>query len=583
MKKLLRFPLTLLLLLVSTVSFAQVALEDFSSTPDSLHVKTSLQLNRIIKAHLFDTETYDDAIVYTNALLEKAQDTNSHLDIIRTYHYYSLIALSNGAYETSLAYATKGLNLAQARGYKGQILCFFYRSIARAYFFMGDYENSLKYAIKELKIARELQDYDREAFILNNIGLIKLDTGDKKDALKVLNLSLKLCDSLEKEKPERALAGRINSLLALGTNYIAFKKYDTAMHIYDKVYDLTEKDFPNQHTYLLSGYANIYTKLKEYDKAFQYLETTAKAADSLNLNDLIPHLHYIKGQVHYGMKAYDKAIFELKKVDSVITLGKSNSIELQNSYPILAKSYDALGNYEKAKENYEKFVALNEKNDDRKLDVISTIYELYDIDLLESQIKDLTQESNDQKEMLSSTKIIIIILILLILFLFGYFRYKSYQNQKRFEALLNKSTSVKKLKPVSKPKKIDRKKLIPEEKAQELLQKLEKLEQQQVFLDQNCTIAWLAKKMGTNASYASIIINDYRQKKFPEYLSELRIDYATERLKEDSRFRSYTIKSIAKDVGYKSSEAFSKSFKKINGIYPSYFIKKLTEQAQNAA
>ena len=39
--------------------------------------------------------------------------------------------------------------------------------------------------------------------------------------------------------------------------------------------------------------------------------------------------------------------------------------------------------------------------------------------------------------------------------------------------------------------------------------------------------------------------------------------------------RKYTIKAIAAECGYKNAESFSKAFYKINGIYPSYYIKKI--------
>jgi len=37
----------------------------------------------------------------------------------------------------------------------------------------------------------------------------------------------------------------------------------------------------------------------------------------------------------------------------------------------------------------------------------------------------------------------------------------------------------------------------------------------------------------------------------------------------------YTIKALASESGFNTTEAFSKSFYKKTGIYPSYFIKEL--------
>lgn len=581
MKKPLRFLLALTFLLFSFTSFAQ--LKDFSNIPDSLKVKSSGELHKIIKSQIIDSTLYKPSIVYVNTLLERAERENSLMDIVRANNYLFHISKSIGDYKGSIEYIDTAIEIAEQHNFKDFILSILYRNKGNAHFLLNEYDEALKFYFKDYDIVKEQGNYDVELSVIYNIALVKLDSGDKKDAKKIILSNLKAYDSLQKLGIGDYKEAKAKTLNGLGRTYTDFRKYDSAHIIYDESYELSKDKYLVQVAYTLAGKGNVYSLEKKFEEALPYLESSTKLSDSLHLKDLIPYIYLHKGRTYYGLKKYTKAISYLNKIDSLVNANEFKSYEIQEYYALLANAYDQLGNDEKSKENFKKFISVDTKNDDEKIDIVSTIYEDFNLKNLKTKIEKLSQESDDQKQMLGSTKVIIFFLILIILFLFGFFQYRARQNQKRFEALLNKPTSVKKLKTVSKAKKIDRKKLIPEEKAQELLQKLQKLEKQEVFLDQNCTIAWLAKKMGTNASYASIIINDFRQKKFPEYLSELRIDYATERLKEDSKFRSYTIKSIAKDVGYKSSEAFSKSFKKINGIYPSYFIKKLNQQAQNAA
>ncbi|WP_046755024.1 helix-turn-helix domain-containing protein, partial [Kordia jejudonensis] len=52
---------------------------------------------------------------------------------------------------------------------------------------------------------------------------------------------------------------------------------------------------------------------------------------------------------------------------------------------------------------------------------------------------------------------------------------------------------------------------------------------------------------------------------------------ALEKLKEDKLFRSYDIKSIASELGFKSPDSFSRAFKNKTGIYPSYYIKNINK------
>ncbi len=71
------------------------------------------------------------------------------------------------------------------------------------------------------------------------------------------------------------------------------------------------------------------------------------------------------------------------------------------------------------------------------------------------------------------------------------------------------------------------------------------------------------------------MINAHHQKNFNTYINDLRINYAILKLKEDTRFRSYSIQSISEDIGYKSPDSFTKYFKKRTGLLPSVYIKKL--------
>ena len=49
-------------------------------------------------------------------------------------------------------------------------------------------------------------------------------------------------------------------------------------------------------------------------------------------------------------------------------------------------------------------------------------------------------------------------------------------------------------------------------------------------------------------------------------------------MQEDKLFRSYTIKAISDEVGFNTTQSFTKAFYKRTGIYPSFFIKSLNKQ-----
>ncbi len=116
---------------------------------------------------------------------------------------------------------------------------------------------------------------------------------------------------------------------------------------------------------------------------------------------------------------------------------------------------------------------------------------------------------------------------------------------------------------------------IPKEIEKSILQGLDKFEVELKFLDKSISSKGIATLLGTNTSYLSFVINSHKKKNFSKYISDLRIDYSIKRLTEDKKFRLYSIKAIANEIGFKSQEAFSKAFYKKIGVYPSEFISKI--------
>jgi AraC-like DNA-binding protein len=110
-----------------------------------------------------------------------------------------------------------------------------------------------------------------------------------------------------------------------------------------------------------------------------------------------------------------------------------------------------------------------------------------------------------------------------------------------------------------------------------ILLKLEEFEKSMRYTNSDYTSVMLAKELKTNSSYLSKTINDYKKQNIPSYLKELRVNLAINRLKNESKFRTYTIQAIAEEVGFKTAQSFSTAFYKKTGIKPSYFIKQLAK------
>ena len=164
------------------------------------------------------------------------------------------------------------------------------------------------------------------------------------------------------------------------------------------------------------------------------------------------------------------------------------------------------------------------------------------------------------------------LIFVLILSFAAIYRYKETQNKKNFEKLLA-NTASKEVSVAAIPK--NNTNGISEKITAEILEKLSVFETKEMYLKKDSSLNQVASKLKTNPKYLSKTINTYKKKTFSNYIRDLRMEYVIGRLKSDKKFRAYTIQAIAKEIGYKSTEPFSKAFKTKTGLYPSYFIKQL--------
>lgn len=116
---------------------------------------------------------------------------------------------------------------------------------------------------------------------------------------------------------------------------------------------------------------------------------------------------------------------------------------------------------------------------------------------------------------------------------------------------------------------------IPEEIVEGILKGLEKFEANKEYCSQNVTLSSLASELHTNTNYLSKVINHYKELSFSNYINTLRINNIIEQLEEKPIIRKFTIKAIALEAGFSSSDSFSKAFFKLKDMNPSEYIKKL--------
>lgn len=111
-----------------------------------------------------------------------------------------------------------------------------------------------------------------------------------------------------------------------------------------------------------------------------------------------------------------------------------------------------------------------------------------------------------------------------------------------------------------------------------LLDKLSRWEDANKFLERNMTVNKMAASFQTNPKYIAEIIRHYRNKRFTQYVNDLRIDYVVELLKAENKFRKYTNEALAGEGGFGSTQIFTRAFKQRIKISPTTFISELESQ-----
>jgi len=449
--------------------------------------------------------------------------------------------------------------------------------IGRAYFFQGIWGKAIDIYNEALRIAEKTNDRKFQQKLLVQIGYIRSTIGDHDQALRLQKRSLELLknsdfDSIYKES-------------TLGANYyflsrtFANKKQKDSARFYIDLALLTVEqpiDSCTRKAYLRTK-AEIDILHKDFDAAENNLKKAMLLCRPLEkIDSLVFYGNY--GQLYLAKKEYKKAQVYLREGLDIYKVKEEEEGFMLDHYKLLAKAYKHNGEIEKSNFYLEKYIFTTEEFI-KIQDTINQSFKRQEIQNFKAELDAITEEKNEKETYLNylflgASLIILILLILLLRF----YRNKK-QNEARFEVLMQKVNAANKPDEITdtKDEVLEEKTTtdVPAETKLSILEGLKKLEEKEYYLKQECNSYNVARKINTNTSYLSKVINSHFDKNFNTYINDLRINYAILRLKNDVIFRSYSIQSIAEELGYKSADSFSKYFKQNTGLNPSFYIKEI--------
>lgn len=443
--------------------------------------------------------------------------------------------------------------------------------LGNSYAAVGETKTALAFYSKSELIASQenLQFY--KAVIPVLIGAMNYSAGDYKKALLNYKKGLnRLQTTTEIDERNRNFNSAI-TITSISDTYIKLKNIDSAKLVLKKA---IKQGLDTLNNFIRIGFysqnAKILIEEKKYSEALNKIKQLSILSHKHDPNSGNYYYYKELTAAYTGLKKYDSAIAVMEK-GIEIGLTKTKEFYLVDDYKTLAKTYKKSGNIKKSNEYFEKYVLNQTALEKNKKNIINSFHN--------KELSSLESEKENQKK---TTKYLMItsssIILLLVLYLLRLSSRKK-KDSDRFIKLINKINSLEQQQKI-----IDTKDKILEEKLSidinketfnEILAGLHKIEEQHYYLKQECNSYNIARKIKTNTSYLSKVINTHYQKNFNTYINDLRINYVLLKLKKDSKFRAYAVQSISEEIGYKSTDSFTKYFRKRTGLLPSVYIKKL--------
>mgnify|MGYP003630870111 CR=1 FL=1 len=426
-------------------------------------------------------------------------------------------------------------------------------------------------------------DSETDFSLKSNFNHLNISWGDTNQGIKDLRDQQDYIKSTSFEKTQEFLAWVDIREEYLSSNYYSiaegfYRLNDfTSANLYLDSVQLygTKYNFPETIDNYNGLKGAILYKQGEYQEALSY--ANAYLNNSIENDDYgISRSSVIKGLTLWGMGNKELAIVSLSKADSLYQQTQDEFEELGDGYKTLIAYYKELGDKDKQLEYLNKLLLFDEEITANYLEIAPAITRSYTIPELLSEKESVIEALNLSNEHINNKKTVYYILLMVASGLIGYFIIQRIIFKRRFDRIkkrleLSESPTSKKKRNKGTQELFD----LDAKQIERIAKGLERFELEKGYINTRLSLKSLATSMDTNSSYLSKYINAIKGVNFSRYVNTLRIHAIVEVLQVNSKIRSYTIDAIAEEAGFSNTRSFSNHFKRVTGINPSYFLKKL--------
>jgi len=396
-------------------------------------------------------------------------------------------------------------------------------AIGNLYYCFCNTKKALEYFERALEIYSKDMKSWHYARVLNHIGLVCEVEGKTNKAFDAYQEALKI--SLE-NKDSLLLSAIYHNL---GILYFNSGDLNKAQECYCISMKYSNKEESGETAILYLNLARLYLKKDDYKRVKKYMYNAERICRKSGIQYLLPAIFFNYYLFYEKTGVMDKSFFYYKKFTEA-----------------------------------EKEILSSEKQ--LRVNNIRTDFLISEKD---RKIRKLYLKRKDLNSITGQYKITITILLGTIIIGFVILYYFINDQKEETLDLLKKS---KKDKNKTSVKKYSHSVLGKKEKI-EIAKKIEILfEEEKIFIKKNLTLTELSVKLGISRTYTSQVINEVFKKTFTKLVNEYRVKEAGKLMKLEL-YQLYTIESIANEVGFNSTNVFSRVFKEFYGQTPSMFFK----------
>ena len=489
-------------------------------------------------------ETKADSL---NTLLKKYKGPEK-IDILNEL----IIAYDTISYDKCLDYANRALEL--TRKYKSEEdVAISLDRIGKIQFYLSDYDKSINYFRESLKIREKSNNKKAISESYNNIGIIYLHLANYNKALEYLQKAWNLSEGIGDKMFLKKLSNN------LGIVYTQLADYDKSLEYYKKALNFSEETSDNKmQSVCLNNIGIIHWYLEDYYKSLEYYLEALKIKEEIKDKWSISNTSRNIGEVYIKLQDYNNSLLYLNN-------GLKIAKEI-NSKHLIKDCYVTFSELFFAKADYKKAYEYNKLYSEIKDSIFS---EETGKNIAEMEVKFETEKKENeilhQKKLRNRYLIAFVFAVAAILLIMIQFHKKN----NAYKFLVRKNIDL-----LSKEKELKdiKKTTVTSDKKEEILNELIKLlDNEKIFEKFDLTIIQLAKRLSTNRTYLSQIINEEFGKNYSDFINEYRVKESMLLFSDHQKNSKLSIEGIANEVGFRSISSFILAFKKYTGITPSKF------------